>query len=63
MTATATYQGTTKEDLERRILNIENDLLNNQMEVWEAKEFNQVIEEYKRQINCINENQKFLDTL
>ena len=60
---TATYQGTTKEDLEKRILEIENDLLNNQMEAWEAKEFNQVIAEYKRQINCINENQRILDTL
>ena len=57
---TTTYQGITKEDLERRILNIENDLLNNEMEVWESREFAQVIKEYKRQINCINESQAIL---
>jgi len=60
---TATYQGTTKEDLERRILNIEKDLLNNQMEVWEAKEFKQVIDIYQKEIDCINEAQEILNNL
>lgn len=61
MTTIATYQGTTKEELQLRILNIENTLLNNEMEVWEAKEYNQVISEYKNQIAIIDENQKILD--
>lgn len=63
MTNTATYQGTTREELQRRILNIENTLLNNEMEVWEAKEFNEVMNEYKQQIEEININQQILDTL
>lgn len=61
MTTIATYQGTTKEELQSRILNIENTLLHNEMEVWEAKEYNQVISEYKNQIAIIDENQKILD--
>ena len=61
MKANATYQGTTKEELQSRILIIENTLLNNEMEVWEAKEYNQVISEYKNQIDIINENQKILN--
>ena len=61
MKTIATYQGTTKEELQSRILNIENTLLNNEMEVWEAKEYNQVISEYKNQIAIIDENQKILD--
>lgn len=59
----ATYQGTTKEELQMRILNIENTLLNNEMEVWEAKEYNEVINEYKNQIAIIDENQKILNEL
>ena len=62
MKTIATYQGTTKEELQSRILNIENTLLNNEMEVWEAKEYNQVISEYKNQIAIIvMKNQKILD--
>ena len=61
METIATYQGTTKEELQLRILNIENTLLNNEMEVWEAKEYNQVISEYKKQIAIIDENQKILN--
>jgi hypothetical protein len=63
MKAIATYQGTTKEELQKRILYIEDVLLNNEMEAWEAKEFNEVISEYKNQIAMIDENQKILDTL
>jgi len=63
MKATATYQGTTKEELELRILNIENTLLNNEMETWEAKEYNDVINEYKNQIAIINENQQILNEM
>lgn len=59
MKAIATYQGTTREELELRILNVENTLLNNEMEVWEAKEYNEVIKEYKKQIAIIDENQKY----
>ena len=63
MKTTATYQGTTKEELELRILNIENTLLNNEMETWEAKEYNDVINEYKNQIAIIDENQKILNEM
>jgi hypothetical protein len=63
MTTTATYQGTTKEELELRILNIQNTLLDNELEVWEAREFNDVINEYKIQIECINEAQELLNQL
>ncbi|MBK8807782.1 MAG: hypothetical protein IPO21_14505 [Bacteroidales bacterium] len=57
----ATYQGTTKEQIELIIINIEYTLLNNEMEVWEAKELNEVINEYKNQIAIIDENQKILN--
>jgi uncharacterized protein (DUF488 family) len=63
MKATATYQGTTREELELRILNVENTLLNNEMEAWEAKEYNEVINEYKKQIAIIDENQKILNNI
>ena len=63
MKTTATYQGTTKEELELRILNIQNTLLDNELEVWEAREFNDVINEYKIQIECINESQELLNQL
>ena len=63
METIVTYQGTTKEELQKRILNIENTLLNNEMEVWEAKEFNEVINEYKNQIAIIEENQKILNEM
>jgi uncharacterized protein (DUF488 family) len=63
MKAIATYQGTTREELELRILNVENTLLNNEMEVWEAKEYNEVIKEYKKQIAIIDENQKILNEM
>jgi uncharacterized protein (DUF488 family) len=59
----ATYQGITREELELRILNVENTLLNNEMEVWEAKEYNEVIKEYKKQIAIIDENQKILNEM
>jgi uncharacterized protein (DUF488 family) len=63
MKATATYQGTTREELELRILNVENTLLNNEMEAREAKEYNEVINEYKKQIAIIDENQKILNNI
>ena len=63
MTTTATFQGTTKEELESRILHIENILLNNELELWESKEYQEVIKEYKMQIDCINESQEILNTL
>ena len=63
MKTIATYQGTTKEELQLRILNIENTLLNNEMEAWEAKEYNEVINEYKNQIAIIDENQKILNEM
>lgn len=63
MRTIATYQGTTREELELRILNVENTLLNNEMEVWEAKEYNEVIKEYKKQIAIIDENQKILNEM
>lgn len=63
MKSIATYQGTTREELELRILNVENTLLNNEMEVWEAKEYNEVISEYKKQIAIIDENQKILNEM
>ena len=63
METIVTYQGTTKEELQKRILNIENTLLNNEMEVWEAKEFKEVINEYKHQIAIIEENQKILNEM
>ena len=59
----ATYQGTTKEELQARILNIKSTLRNNEMEAWEAKEYNEVIKEYDSQINQINESQKLLDEM
>ena len=63
MKTTATYQGITKEELELRILNIENALLSNEMEAWEAKEYNDVINEYRNQIAIIDENQKILNEM
>ena len=63
MKTIATYQGTTREELEMRILNIENTLSNNEMEAWEAKEYNEVINEYKNQIAIIDENQKKLNKM
>lgn len=63
MKTIATYQGTTKEELQLRILNIENTLLNNEMEAWEAKEYNEVINEYKNQIAIIDENQIILNKI
>jgi len=63
MKTIATYQGTTKEELQSRILYIENTLLNNEMEAWEAKEYNEVINEYKNQIAIIDENQKILNEM
>ena len=62
MKNTATYQGATKEDLEARILYINNTLLNNDMEGWESKELAEVLREYKSQLKCIKEAQKILDT-
>ena len=59
----ATYQGTAKEELQARILNVESTLLNNEMEAWEAKEYNEVIKEYKSQINQINQSQELLDIM
>ena len=63
MKTIATYQGTTKEELQSRILYIENTLLNNEMEAWEAKEYNEVINEYKNQIAIVDENQKILNEM
>lgn len=63
MKSIATYQGTTKEDLELKILNLENTLMNNEMEAWESKEYNEVINEYKNQIVIIDENQKILNEM
>ena len=63
MKTTATYQGTTKEELQLRIIYCENVLKNNELEVWEAREYNDVIKEYKKQIEEIEENQKILNQM
>ena len=63
MKTTATYQGTTKEELQSRIIYCENVLKNNELEVWEAREYNAVIKEYKTQIEEIEENQKILNQM
>jgi hypothetical protein len=63
METTATFEGTTKEELELRILHVENILLNNELEPWESKEYQDVIKEYKMQIDYINEAQEILNTL
>ena len=63
MKATAIYQGTTKEELQLRIIYCENVLKNNELEVWEAREYNDVIKEYKKQIEEIEENQKILNQM
>ena len=63
MKTTATYQGTTKEELQSRIIYCENVLKNNELEVWESREYNAVIKEYKKQIEEIEENQKILNQM
>jgi len=48
-----TYQGTTKEEIQAKIIYCENVLKNNDLEVWEIREYYQVINEYKSQIDYI----------
>jgi len=63
MKAIATYQGTTKEEIQSKIIYCENVLKNNDLEFWEAKEYNQLINEYKEQIAQIEENQAILNLM
>ena len=63
MKAIATYQGTTKEEIQSKIFYCENVLKNNDLEVFEAKEYNQLINEYKEQIAQIEENQAILNLM
>jgi DNA-binding transcriptional regulator/RsmH inhibitor MraZ len=63
MKATATYQGITKEEIQAKIIYCENVLKNNELEVWEAKEYNSLIKEYKEQIAEIEENQAILNEI
>ena len=63
MKSIATYQGTTKEEIQSKIIYCENVLKNNELEFWEAKEYNKLINEYKEQIAQIEENQAILDEM
>lgn len=63
MKATATYQGITKEEIQAKIIYCENVLKNNELEVFEAKEYNCLIKEYKEQIAEIEENQAILNEI
>ena len=61
MKTVATYQGITKEEIQAKIIYCENILKNNELEVFEAKEYNSLIKEYKEQIAEIEENQAILN--
>lgn len=61
MKTVATYQGITKEEIQAKIIYCENILKNNELEVFEAKEYNSLIKEYKEQIAEIDENQAILN--
>lgn len=63
MKTTATYQGITKEEIQAKIIYCENVLKNNELEVFEAKEYNSLIKEYKEQISEIEENQAILNEI
>lgn len=63
MTTAATYQGTTKEEIQAKIIYCENVLKNNELESWEAREFNNLINEYKEQIMQIEAAQELLDEI
>lgn len=63
MKATATYQGITKEEIQAKIIYCENVLKNNELEVFEAKEYNSLIKDYKEQIAEIEENQVILNEI
>lgn len=63
MKTTATYQGITKEEIQAKIIYCENVLKNNELEVFEAKEYNSLIKEYKEQIAEIEENQAILNEI
>ena len=63
MKTTATFQGTTKEEIQSKIIYCENVLKNNDLEVFEAKEYNALINEYKGQIAQIEENQAILNEM
>ena len=63
MKATATYQGITKEEIQAKIIYCENVLKNNELEVFEAKEYKSLIKEYKEQIAEIEENQAILNEI
>ena len=63
MKTIATYQGITKEEIQAKIIYCENVLKNNELEVFEAKEYNSLIKEYKEQIAEIEENQAILNEI
>ena len=63
MKNTATYQGTTKEEIQSKVIYCENVLKNNDLEAWESREYNQLINEYKDQIAKIEENQAILNEM
>jgi len=58
-----TYQGTTKEEIQSKIIYCENVLKNNELEVWEVKEYKSLINDYKQQIIEIEETQLILNEL
>lgn len=61
MKTTATYQGTTKEEIQSKIIYCENVLKNNELEVFESREYNSLIKEYKEQISEIEKSQLILN--
>jgi hypothetical protein len=54
---------TTKEEIQSKIMYCESVLRNNDLEVWEAREYNSLINDYKNEIAEIEENEAILATL